>query len=182
MLKSTSIRLIIRRCMGPVGHIDDIMKLIKYAPSLMKVDRQSSDNACRTFCIIVGDYGSHMDFATDPPFCTAYPLSFVHKDDPAQMTFRSQQNHPTSFTADVLLVHQLLTRDCPPHKYARDRHRRCLLIPRGVHFLPELFPQIVIPREHAALYHNPGQERKLHLLQLAHSQIRTHYSLAHLVI
>ena len=101
-----------------------------------------------------------MGFATDPPFCTAYPLSFVHKDDPTQMTFRSQQNHPTSFTADVLLVCQLLARDCPPREYARDRCHRCLLIPRGVHFLPDLFPQIIVPRDHVAPYCDPwlGEE------------------------
>ena len=31
----------------------------------------------------MGDYGGHMGFATDLPFFMAYPLSFVHKDDPA---------------------------------------------------------------------------------------------------
>ena len=89
------------------------MKLIKYARSLMEVEGQSSKPVCRMICTIVGNYGGDMAFATDPPFCMAYPLSFVHKDDPAQMTFRSQQNHPVSFTADGLLVHQLLMQDCP---------------------------------------------------------------------
>ena len=142
--------------MGPVGQIDNITKLIRYARSLMKVEWQSSDTACRTFCTIVGDYSGHMGFATDPPFCTAYPLSFVHKDDPAQMTFRSQQNHPTSFTADVLLVRQLLACGLSP-MWVRNGQtcRRCLLIPRGVHFLPDLFPQIIIPRDHVAPYRNP---------------------------
>ena len=159
-LKSTSIRLIVRWHMGPVRQINDITKLIMHACSMMKVDWQPSENMCRTFCIIVGDYGSHMGFATDLLFCTAYPLSFVHKDDPAQMTFRSQQNHPTSFTADVLLVHQLLTQDCPPCVYVRDRCLRCLLIPRGVHFSPDLFPQIIVPCDHVAPYCDPqsGEE------------------------
>ena len=115
VLKSASVRLIVRRHMGPVGQTNDITKLIKYAHSLMKVEWQSSETMCRTFCTIMGDYSSHMGFATDPPFYTAYPLSFVHEDDPTQMTFRSQQNHPISFTADVLLVHQLLAWDCPLH-------------------------------------------------------------------
>ena len=154
-LKSANVGLIVRRCMGPVGQIDNITKLIRHARSLMKIEWQSSDTACRRFCTIVGNYSGHMGFATDPPFCMAYPLSFVHKDDPAQMTFRSQQNHPTSFTADVLLVCQLLTRDCPPHEYAMDRHSRHFLIPRGLHFLPELFPQIVVPRDHVAPYRDP---------------------------
>ena len=35
------------------------------------------------------------------------------------------------------------------------RHHGCLLIPRGVQFLPNLFPQILIPHNHAAPYSNP---------------------------
>ena len=106
-------------------------------------------------CTIMGNYGRPMAFATDPPFCTAYPLSFVHKDDPAQMTFRSQQNHPVSFTADGLLVHQLLMWDCPQHKYVMDRCHGCLLIPKGVHFLPDLFPQILVPCNNMTPYRDP---------------------------
>ena len=117
-LKSASIGLIVRRQWDQWG--TSMTSQSSSSTLVLKdegTERLASDNACRTFCIIVGDYGGHMGFATDLPFCMAYPLSFVHKDDPTQMTFRSQQNHPTSFTADVLLVHQLLTRDCPLREY-----------------------------------------------------------------
>ena len=106
-LTYVSVGLIIRWCMGPVGQIEDIPKLITYACSQLREDRPSSSNACKMYCIIVGDFGGSMGFATEPPYCTAYPLSFANRDDPAQMTFRHPQNHPCSFTADVLLVHQL---------------------------------------------------------------------------
>ena len=96
-----------------------------------------------------------MGFATDPPFCTAYPLSFADKDDPARMTFRNPQNQPASFGADILLVRQLLAQDCSTCKYAENRNNRCLIIPRGLHFSMDLFPQIVIPHDHAAPYHDP---------------------------
>ena len=101
------------------------------------------------FCTIMGNYGGHMAFATDPPFCVAYPLEFILKKDPAQMTFRNQQNHPVSCTADGLLVHQLLVRDCPECEYALATCNGCLLIPRGMQFPKDLFPEIVIPRNHA---------------------------------
>ena len=168
-MKSTRIGLIIRWGMGPVGQIDDIMKLIMYAHSLMKVEWQSSDTACRTLCTIMGNYGSHMGFGSDPPFCTAYPLSFVYKDDPAQMTFRSQQNHPTSFTEDVLLVHQLLAWDCPLCEFVMDRHCRCLLIPRGCIFCLTSFHRslFLTTRRHHTMI--PGWEMMFHLLPLAHS-------------
>ena len=138
-----------------MGRIDDIPKLITYARSQLKGDRHSSDNALQTFCVLMGDYSRSMGFTTDPPFCVAYPLSFIDKEDPAQMTFRNPQNHPTFFTADVLLVCQLLTCDCPLHEHVMDKHRRYLLIPRGVHFLTDLLPQIMVPHSHVAPYSDP---------------------------
>ena len=105
--------------------------------------------------MIVGNYGRHMAFAMDPPFCTAYSLDFIHKDDPAKMTFRNQQNHPVSFTADGLMVCQLLTWDCTECEYVMTTCNRCLLIPRGVQFPKDLFPEIVILCNHAAPYRDP---------------------------
>ena len=71
------------------------------------------------------------------------------------MTFWNPLNHPTFFTADVLLVCQLLARDCPPHEHVTDKRHRCLLIPRGVHFSTDLLPQIMVPRGHVAPYSDP---------------------------
>ena len=138
-----------------MGWIHDVPKLITYARSQLKGDRHSSDNTLQTFCVIVGDYDGSMGFATDPPFCMAYPLSFIDKEDPARMTFWNPQNHPTFFTADVLLVRQLLTRDFPPHEHMTDKCRRRLLIPRGVHFSTDLLPHIMVPHGHAAPYSDP---------------------------
>ena len=159
-LESARVGLIVHQRRGPVGHIKTIMKLIKYTQSLMEAEGQSSEPVHRTICTIVGNYGRHMAFATDPPFCMAYPLCFVHKDDPTQMTFWNQQNHPVSFTGDCLMVRQLLMRDCPEHKYAMDRLHGRLLIPRGMHFLPDLFPEIAVPRNHTIPYRDPktGEE------------------------
>ena len=141
--------------MGPVGQIEDIPKLITYARSQLRGDQLTSPNACKMYCIIVGDFGGPLGFATEPPFCTAYPLSFANRDDPAWMTFRHPHNHPCSFTADVLLVCQLLALDCSLHEYMRDRCCRHLLIPRGVHFSTSLIPEIMVPCGHAAPYSNP---------------------------
>ena len=103
---------------GPVGWIEDIPRLITFIRSQLKGDRLTSPDACKTHCMIVGDYGGPLGFATEPPFCTAYPLSFSDRDVPAQMTFRHAHNHPWSFTIDTLLVRQLLAPDCSLHEYA----------------------------------------------------------------
>ena len=96
-----------------------------------------------------------MGFATEPPFCMAYPLSFADRDDPMQMTFQHPCNHPCSFTADVLLVHQLLAQDCTQCEHEEDGCRRCLLIPRGVHFSEDLLPLITVPQAHAEPFPDP---------------------------
>ena len=76
-LTYASVGLIVRQRKGPVGQIEDIPKLIAYTHSQLGEDRPSSPNTCKTYCIIIGDYGGSMGFATEPPFCTAYPLSFT---------------------------------------------------------------------------------------------------------
>ena len=78
-LSSMSIGLIVQWYNGNVGHLEDIPKLIAHTRSQLQESKSP-----QTFCIIVGDYGGSMGFATDLPFCTAYPLSFADKDDPAR--------------------------------------------------------------------------------------------------
>ena len=114
-LTYVSIGLIIRRHKGPVGWIEDIPRLITFIRSQLKGDRLASPNDHKTYCMIVGDYGGPLAFATELPFCTAYPLSFSDRDDPThEWPSCHPHNHPWSFTTDVLLVHQLLAWDCSP--------------------------------------------------------------------
>ena len=163
-LTYASVGLIVRWRKGPVGWIGDIPKLITYVRSQLGEDRPSSPNACKTYCIIVGDYGGSLGFATELPFCTAYPLSFADRDDPMWMTFRHPRNHPCSFTVDVLLVRQLLTQDCTQCEHEEDGRHRRLLIPRGVHFSEDLFPQITVPQAHVEPFPDPqsGDCLRLH--------------------
>ena len=153
--ESMGIRLIVHHCKALLGQISSIPHLIKYVHSLMEAEGQSIAPVCRTYCMILGNYGGHMAFATDPPFCMAYSLDFIIEDDPTKMTFRNQQNHPVLFTSDGLIVHQLLAWDCMEHEYAMTTHNGCLLNPRGVQFCKDLFPEIVVLHNHATPYHDP---------------------------
>ena len=148
-----SVGLIIRRHKGPVGRIEDIPRFITYIRSQLK-DQPASTNDPKTYCMIVGDYGGPLAFATEPPFCTAYPLCFANRDDPTQMTFRHPQNHPWSFPTDALLVRQLLARDSSAREHALDKCRRRILIPRGVHLSSNVIPEIEVPRCHSIPYYN----------------------------
>ena len=160
-LESMGIKLIVHQHGTPLGQVSSIPQLIKYIHSLLEFERQSFTPVHRMYCMIIGNYGGHLAYTMDPPFCMAYASGFVDKNDPAVMKFRNQENHPVSFTRDGLIICQLLVQDCPECKYERITHNRCLLIPRGMQFTKELFLQIVVPWNHAAPYHDPKTGRRL---------------------
>ena len=55
-LTYASVGLIVRWRMGPVGWIEDIPRLITFIRSQLRGDWLTSPNACKTYCLIVGDY------------------------------------------------------------------------------------------------------------------------------
>ena len=100
--------------------------------------------------MFIGNYGRHMAFATDPPYCVAYATEYKNTDDPSKMTFREPLNHGFAMVASNMVVRRLLSVpnwDPAERKLTTGGH---LLIPRGMHFSPELFPDLVMPCNHAA--------------------------------
>ena len=116
-IESVGIGLIVCQCKAPLGQISSIPHLIKYVHSLLKFEKQSVTPICRMYCMIVGNYGGNLAYAMDPPFCMAYSLDFINKDDPTTMMFRNQENHLVSFTRDGLIIYKLLVWDCTECKY-----------------------------------------------------------------
>ena len=89
-----------------------------------------------------------MAFATDPPYCVAYAADYKNTDNPSKMTPHEPLNHAFAMTARNMVVRKLLS---VPNWEPAERKLTVggrLLIPRGVHFGPELFPDLVIPRNH----------------------------------
>ena len=100
----------------------------------------------KAYAVFIGNYGGHMAFATDPPYCVAYSADYK-TSDPSQMTPCHTQNHPYAMIITNMIVRRLLSL---PHCEPADRKQTkggCLLIPRGMQFGPALFPEIVIPRQ-----------------------------------
>ena len=57
--------------------------------------------------LLIGNYGRHMAFATDPPYCVAYSADYK-TNDPTQMTPCHTQNHPYVMVTDNMIVRRLL--------------------------------------------------------------------------
>ena len=66
-LMYASVGLIVRRHKGPVGRREYIPRLITFIRSQLKGDRLTSPNACKTYCMIVGDYGGPLYWMRDWP-------------------------------------------------------------------------------------------------------------------
>ena len=85
-----------------------------------------------------------------PPYCVVYPAEYKNTDDPSKMTFCEPLNHGFAMVASNMVVRRLLS---VPNWDPAERKLTtggCLLIPRGMHFGPELFPDLVMLRNHAA--------------------------------
>ena len=98
--------------------------------------------------MLIGNYGGHMAFTTEPPYCVAYAADYANKD-PSKMMPRETLNHVYTMVSDNMMVRRLLSVsnwDPAERKRTKGGH---LLIPRGVQFGPKLFPEIVIPCNHA---------------------------------
>ena len=89
-----------------------------------------------------------MAIATDPPYCVAYAADYKN-NDPSKMTPCEPLNHVYAMVTSKMVVRRLLSL---PNWEPTDRRLTkggCLLILRGVQFGPGLFPEIVIPHNHA---------------------------------
>ena len=138
---------VIRRCGTPLGDISSISVMIESVHSVLKTEGDKDRPKHRVYMMLLGNYGGHMAFTTEPPYCVAYAADYQSKD-PSKMTPCETLNHAYAMVTDNMMVRRLLSVlnwDPSERKHTKGG---CLLIPRGVQFGPKLFPQIVIPRNH----------------------------------
>ena len=148
-IESIGIGNMIRRHGSPIGDLSHIKMVIDTILSILTTERHKSPMKCRAYAVLIGNYGGHMAFATDPPYCVTYSTDYK-TNDPSQMTPRHTHNHVYAMVTTNMIVRRLLSL---PHCEPADRRQTiggCLLIPRGVQFSPALFPEIVIPHNHTA--------------------------------
>ena len=143
-IESVGIGNVIRRRGSPIGDLSSINMVIDTIRSILTTECKKSPMKCRAYAVLIGNYGGHMAFATDPPYCVVYSMDYK-TNDPSQMTPHHTQNHTYAMVTTNMIVRRLLSL---PHCEPADRRQTIggrLLIPRGVQFGPALFPEIVIP-------------------------------------
>ena len=84
-IKSVGIGNVIRRRGSPLGDISSINMVIESIRSILDTNCKKSHPKCRAYMMFIGNYGGHMAFATDLPYCVAYAADYKN-NDPSKMT------------------------------------------------------------------------------------------------
>ena len=141
---------LIWRHRSPLGGMCSIDMVISHIRVVLAIGHDKPAPKCRAYMMLIGNYGGHMAFTMDLPYCIAYAAEYKHTDNPSRMTFHEPSNHGFAMTASNLVVQQLLSVvnwNPAERKLTTGGH---LLILRGVQFGPRLFPNLVMPCNHAA--------------------------------
>ena len=140
---------VIQKHGSPLGDLSSIPVVMDSIHSVLACECKTGSLKHRAYIMLIGNYGGHMAFATDPPYCVVDAMDYKNTNDPSKMTPREPLNHAYTMVTSNMVVRRLLS---VPNWEPTERKLtvgRRLLIPRGMHFDSELFPDLVIPHNHA---------------------------------
>ena len=78
---------VIWRCRSPLGGIDSVHMVIDHIRVVLASEHDKASPKHQAYMMLIGNYGRHMAFATDPPYC---------------VVCRGIQKHRRSFQNDTL--------------------------------------------------------------------------------
>ena len=100
---------VIWRRWSPLGDMRSIDMVISHICTVLATECAKLAPKRRAYMMLIGNYGGHMAFATDPPYCVAYAAEYKYINDPSRMTFRELSNHGFAITASNMVVWRLLS-------------------------------------------------------------------------
>ena len=126
-----------------MGDASSVGKVLKSIRSVLKSEGDKQRPHRRAYMLLIVNYGRHMAFPTEPPYCVAYAAEYWDKD-PSRMTSSDPENHWYVTVSEKMVVRRLLS--VPNWEPSERKHIKGgrLLIPRGVQYGPKLFPELVV--------------------------------------
>ena len=91
--------------MGDVLSIGTALKSIR---SVLKLEGDKQRPHRWAYMMLIANYGRHMAFTTEPPYCVAYAAEYWDKD-PSRMTSRDPENHWYVTVSEKMIVRWLLS-------------------------------------------------------------------------
>ena len=107
-IENVGIGNVIRRCGTSLGDISSISVMIESVHSVLKTEGNKDCPKHRAYMMLIGNYGGHMAFTTEPPYCVAYAADYQNKD-PSKMTPHETLNHTYAMVTDNMMVRRLLS-------------------------------------------------------------------------
>ena len=140
---------VIQRRGSPIGDLSSIRMVIDTIHSILDTERKKSPLKCWAYMVLIGNYGEHMAFTTDPPYCVAYSVDYK-TTDPSQMTPHHTHNHLYAMITTNMIVRRLLSLPYWEPTVRKQTKGGRLLILISMQFGPTLFPEIVVLRSHTS--------------------------------
>ena len=81
-IKCMGIGNVIQRCRSPLGDIASIHVVVDQICGVLATEQKNDSGKCRVYMMLIGNYGGHMAFAMDPPYCVAYAADYKKTDTP----------------------------------------------------------------------------------------------------
>ena len=149
-IESVGIGCVIHRFGASVGDTSSIGTVLE---SIWSVLKSEADKQCphrKAYMMLIVNYGGHMAFTTEPPYCVVYAAEYRDKD-PSKMMPRKPENHSYVMVSEKMIVRRLLS--MPNWDPSERKHTKGgrLLIPWGMQYGTKLFPELVVPCNHAGL-------------------------------
>ena len=107
-IENVGIGCVIRRSGAPMGDTSSIRTVLE---SIWSVLKSEADKQCphhRAYMMLIANYGGHMAFTTEPPYCVAYAVEYRDKD-PSKMMSRKPENHWYVMVSEKMIVRRLLS-------------------------------------------------------------------------
>ena len=100
---------VIWRHRSPLGDISSLNMVIKFICSILTTEQHKSPLKCRASMMLIGNYGGHMAFDTNPPYCVVYAADYKNTNDPSKMTPHEPLNHMYAMVSSNMVVRRLLS-------------------------------------------------------------------------
>ena len=64
----------------PLGGMHSLDMVISHICAVLAIECDKPAPKHRVYMMLIGNYGGHMAFAMDPPYCVAYAAEYKHTD------------------------------------------------------------------------------------------------------
>ena len=103
-IESVGISMVVHWCGGSLASINSVKTFPENIQGDLKHIHELNMQMCHTYAILIRNYGRHMAFTTDLPYCIVYTAEYYRAKDPQIMMILNPENHPAAMVSDDMLL------------------------------------------------------------------------------